>query len=871
MSTAITATTNTQTDTAAAIDKLVARANRALTRFEGYNQELIDHIVDRAATAAREAHADLARLAIEETGRGLFEDKATKNIFAAETVVERMRGLKTVGCIGTDELSGISEIAVPVGVVVALTPVTNPTSTAIFKALLCLKTRNPVIFAFHPSAQQCSIAAARIVRDAAVAAGAPKNAVQWVEVASKEATNLLMHHPGTHLILATGGNKKVLEAYSCGKPAIGVGAGNVPAFVHSTADVPRAINDIVMSKRFDYGMICASEQAAILHEAIYAKAMTQFRRLRAHIATADEKKALEKLLFNTTAGAPGCQEATLNPNVVGHSATEIANWAGFEVPAGTSVIAVEAPLVSRSEPLTREKLCPVLAVVRAGSTEEGIRLAEQMVELDGLGHSAVIHAWDQDVIADFGVRVKAVRIIENAPSSLGGIGGIYNAFRPSLTLGCGSFGRNSISDNVSAMNLVNIKRVGRRNNPVQTLLTPEEICVDPGAVRRLGQCSQYERLTIVTDTATRETGHVDLALRMLHRANATMSVQVVADVPPHPSADFLDETFTDVRGFRPQAVLAIGRGPVMDVAKIVRIRVANPELSLGDLVAGHVGAAANLSKCHLICVPTSTGSRRAVTPLVAVKGHSSERTTQVSDRSYLPDLVVIDTEFVRDEPTRQAAEAGFEILAHATEAYVSARANDFTDALALHALRVGYENARTAASSAESIAALKSRDRLHSAAAMAGLALGNASLGLASALARAVETVTGVYYRSALPIVMPAVVRYNGTVPERLAVWPSYESYLAPRKYDQIIAALGLGRCGPEGSVDSGAQRWAGALERMREQLDLPTGLRDLLPGGLSEQEIIQIAGLAFQTERLPGNPRMPLLADLEELLADCR
>lgn len=413
------------------VDALVTKAQGALKEFLALDQEAVDYIVKKASVAALSVHGELAVSAVKETGRGVFEDKAVKNIFACEHVTNSMLSLRTAGVISHDELTGITEIAEPVGVICGVTPVTNPTSTAIFKALISLKTRNPIVFGFHPSAQNCSVEAAKVVRDAAVAAGAPEDCIQWVEHPSLEATSALMNHPGVALILATGGNAMVRAAYSCGKPALGVGAGNVPAFIERTARLKRAVNDVVLSKAFDNGMICASEQAVILDEPIYDEAMAEFRKLHAHVATPAEKKMLEEFIFGVNANSENCGEAKLNATVVGKSPVWIAEQAGFEVPEDTSIILAEISEVGPSEPLSREKLSPVLAVLRAKDAEEGIRLSEQMVEFDGLGHSGAIHSDDQDIIREFGKRVKAVRIITNAPSALGGIGDIYNAFIPS--------------------------------------------------------------------------------------------------------------------------------------------------------------------------------------------------------------------------------------------------------------------------------------------------------------------------------------------------------------------------------------------------------------------------------------------------------
>ena len=444
------------------VDELVKKGQVALDEFLKLNQEQVDYIVAKCSVAGLDHHGDLAAAAINETKRGIFEDKATKNLFACEYIVNNMRHQKTVGVIKEDEVEGMSYIADPVGVVCGITPVTNPTSTAIFKSLICLKTRNPIVFAFHPNAQKSSVAAAKVVYEAAVKAGAPKNCIQWIEHPSMDATSALMNHPDVATILATGGNAMVKAAYSCGKPALGVGAGNVPAYIETTANLRQAINDVVMSKTFDNGMICASEQAVIIDKEIYDDAKELFNNYKVHFCNAKEKELLEQSLFGVKGYSKEVNNAKLDPWVVGKPAYEIAKRAGFEVKEDTSILICECKEVGPNEPLTREKLSPVLAMLKAKSIEDGFDKAEAMVEFNGLGHTAVIHTSNDELAVEYGKRLEACRICVNSPSSLGGIGNIYNSMIPSLTLGCGSYGHNSVSGNVSSINLLNIKKVARR-------------------------------------------------------------------------------------------------------------------------------------------------------------------------------------------------------------------------------------------------------------------------------------------------------------------------------------------------------------------------------------------------------------------------
>ena len=553
----------------AEVNALVEKGLIALEEFRKLNQEQVDYIVAKASVAALDQHGVLAMHAYEETGRGVFEDKATKNLFACEYVVNNMRHLKTVGIINEDDVTGITEIADPVGVVCGITPTTNPTSTAIFKALICLKTRNPIVFAFHPSAQQCSAHAARVVYEAAVAAGAPKDCIQWIEKPSMEGTSALMKHPGIATILATGGNAMVEAAYSCGKPALGVGAGNVPAYVERSANIKQAVHDIVLSKSFDNGMICASEQAAIIDAEIYDEFNKEVKTYGVYYVNKKEKAMLEEYIFGVKANSANCSGAKLNANVVGKPATWIAEQAGFSVPANTNILAAECKEVGEKEPLTREKLSPVLAILKSHSTQEGLDLSEAMVEFHGLGHSAVIHTKDAKLAKAFGDRVKAIRVIWNSPSSFGGIGDVYNSFLPSLTLGCGSYGKNSVGNNVSAINLINIKRVGRRRNNMQWFKVPSKIYFERDSIQYLQTMKDAEKVMIVTDRSMVDLGFVEKIAEQLRLRRNKVTYQLFADVEPNPSIETVRRGTELMRSFQPDTIIALGGGSPMDAAKVM--------------------------------------------------------------------------------------------------------------------------------------------------------------------------------------------------------------------------------------------------------------------------------------------------------------
>lgn len=857
---------------AAMIDELVANATKALAEYATFTQDDVDRLVKKGAVAALDKHGHLARLAVDETGRGVFEDKAVKNIFACEHVTNSMANLKTVGVIHVDELNGITEIAEPVGVIAGITPVTNPTSTAIFKSLISLKTRNPIIFAFHPNAQRSSAEAARVVRDAAVAAGAPEHCIQWVEVPSLAATNALMNHPGVATILATGGNAMVKAAYSCGKPALGVGAGNVPAYVEKTAKLARAINDVVLSKAFDNGVICASEQAVILDDEIYDAAMAEFAHLHAYRTTPAEKALLETFIFGVEAGE-NCAGTKLNPTVVGKSPVWIAEQAGFTVPADTSIILAEVSGVGAHEPLTREKLCPVLAVLRATSTEHGIALAEQMVEFDGLGHSAAIHTQDDALTVEFGKRVKAVRIIANAPSSLGGIGDIYNAFIPSLTLGCGSYGHNSVSNNVSAINLVNVKRVGRRNNNLQWFKVPAKTYFEPNAIRYLSDMAGIERVTIVTDATMTTLGFVDKVIDVLNRRSNTVALQIIDQVEPEPSVRTVQAGAAQMRHFKPDTIIALGGGSPMDAAKVMWLLYEHPEIVFSDLKQKFFDVRKRAFKfpvlgdlAKLVCIPTTSGTGAEVTPFAVISDPDAGKKYPLADYALTPTVAIIDPVLTAKMPRSLAADSGFDALTHATEAYVAVYANDFTDGMALQAIRLIFDNLAQSVNGDPADPATKdAREKMHNAATIAGMAFGNAFLGIVHAMAHVIGSTFHLVHGRTNATLLPHVIRYNGKVPTKLTSWPKYEHYVAPERFQQIAAMLGLPAATPEQGVES----YALAVEALRSKVGIPASFQ---AQGVDEQEFFgrldEVAYGAYEDQCAPANPRMPMIDDMKDLMA---
>ena len=850
------------------VNTLVSKALVALDEFKKIeDQEKIDAIVQAAAVAALEAHGPLAVAAVEETGRGVVEDKAIKNLYACEYIVNYMRDLKTVGVIDKDDVDGLTAIAEPVGVVCGVVPTTNPTSTTVFKSLICLKTRNPIVFSFHPSANECSKQAARIVRDAAVKAGAPENCIQFIEKPSMEGTHALMNHDGVATILATGGNAMVRAAYSCGKPALGVGAGNVPAYVHKEAKLKQAVNDIVLSKAFDNGMICASEQAAIVDKELYDEFVKLMKSHRVHFVTKEEKTKLENLLFGVEANSENCAGAKLNSVIVGKPATEIAKLAGFEVPKGTVILAAECSEVGVKEPLTREKLSPVLAVLKSSSTKDGIEKARQMVEFNGLGHTAAIHTQNEEVAEEFGKVVRACRVVWNSPSTFGGIGDVYNAFIPSLTLGCGSYGRNSVSGNVNAINLLNIKLIGRRNNNMQWFKLPPKVYFEPNAIKYLSEMEGLERVMIVTDESMVKLGFAGRIIYQLNRRKNKVQYEVFAGVEPNPDITTVKRGLEIMNTFKPNAIVALGGGSPMDAAKIMWLFYERPDADFTELVQKfadirkrtvkfpHLG-----QKAKFIAVPTTSGTGSEVTPFAVISDKENDKKYPLADYAITPHVAIVDPVLVQTVPARPTASTGMDVLTHATEAYTSILANDYTDGLALRAIKLVFENLEKSVKEFDKDA----REKMHNASCLAGMAFANAFLGISHSMAHKIGGKFHTIHGETNATLLPYVIKYNGTRPGKVSLWPKYEHYQADERFQDIARMLGLKADTPEQAVDSYAQ----AVFELGKRVGTPMCFRDHgVDYEAFKAALPTLAMDAYEDQCTPANPRLALIKDMEGIM----
>lgn len=857
-------TTNNETDlgnnTQKTINELVERGNVALEQFMNLNQEQVDSIIKAMAMAGLEQHMKLAKMAVEETGRGIYEDKITKNLFATEYIYHSIKYDKTVGVINENKFEGYEEVAEPVGVVAGVTPVTNPTSTTMFKSIICMKTRNPIIFAFHPSAQKCSSEAARIVRDAAVAAGAPKDCIQWVETPSIEATNLLMNHRGVAMVLATGGSAMVKAAYSTGKPALGVGPGNVPCYVHKTANIKRSATDLILSKSFDNGMICASEQAVIVDKDITNEFEQFMKDNGCYFVSEAEKLLLEKHVIILDKGA-------VNSEIVGKSAYEIAKGAGFKVPEDTKILVAKLEGVGPDYPLSREKLSPVLAYFVVDNYEKGIERAEEMVDFGGLGHSAVIHSSDKNVIDLFAKRIKAGRLIINSPSTHGAIGDIYNTNMPSLTLGCGSFGHNSTTSNVSAVNLINKKRVAQRRVNMQWFKIPEKIYFEFGSTQYLEKMPNITRAFIVTDPGMVKLGYVDKILYYLRKREQYVHCEIFSEVEPDPSVDTVLKGAKAMELFRPDVIIALGGGSAMDAAKGMWLFYEHPELDFDSLKLKFMDIRKRVfkfpelgNKAKLVAIPTTSGTGSEVTSFAVITDKVKNVKYPLADYELTPDVAIIDPEFVMTVPPVITADTGMDVLTHAIEAYVSVLASDYTDALAMKAIQIVFEYLPIAYKDGSNE---KAREKMHNASCMAGMAFTNAFLGINHSLAHKLGGEFHISHGRSNAIILPHVIEYNAKKPTKFATFPKYETFIADERYAEIAKTLGL----PSKTTEEGVKSLIKAVVDLMKQLNMPLTIAECNVDKVKFMNAVsELADKAFEDQCTNANPKMPLVKELEEI-----
>ncbi len=852
-------------DAKAVANELVSQAHEAAAVFTQYNQKQVDAIVEAAALAGAAQRIELARMAHDETGMGVFEDKVIKNLFATEYVYNDIRNVKTVGLVSNCPASGLMEFAEPLGVILGITPVTNPTSTTLFKCLLALKTRNAIIISASRNAKGCSIAAAKIIYEAALAAGAPDYVIRWVETPSRDLTHELMTHPHTSLILATGGMGLVSAAYGSGTPAIGVGPGNVPVFIERTADINMAVNDILMSKSFDHGMICASEQAVVVEKVIEKAVVARFKSQGAHFLSPQQIAAVEKVAIDPV-------KKSMAPQVVGQPPARIAELAGIRVPANTRVLVARLKGVGEAYPLSREKLCPILGFYSVNGFDEGVNICTDLTHFGGLGHSASIFSQDDDAIRAFGETINAGRILVNSPSTFGGIGDVYNRIHPSLTLGCGAGGKNITTDNVTCSHLLNIKRVSKRMNNMLWFRVPPRIyfeagCLDTFFSNEVRDMGLSRAFIVCSGSAIRQgtTGRIEDYLRQ-----AGIQSVVFSDVKSDPTLEVIEQGVEAMNRFGPDLIIAVGGGSPIDAAKAMWLFYEDPtttfrELSLRfmDIRKRVAEFPATSRKAKLIAIPTTSGTGSEVTAFTVVTDAETHRKYALADYALVPDVAIIDPNLPMSVPPSVTADTGIDVLAHAIEAYVSIVGSDYTDPLALRALKLVFEYLpRAYRDGSDKVA----REKMHNASTIAGMAFTNAFLGINHSLAHILGATFHIPHGRANAFVMNAVIRYNASLPHKFPPFPNYEYPQAGQRYTEIAEALGLAAASVEQAVES----LTGAITQLMSDVGMPANIGE---SGVSESDfaahLTAMSQVAFDDQCTGANPSYPLEADLRRILVD--
>ena len=851
-------------DTVPALEEKLAALRTAQAKFATYTQEQVDCIFRAAALAANQARIPLAKMAVTETGMGVVEDKVIKNNYAAEYIYNAYKDTKTCGVVEEDKAFGTKRIAEPIGVIAAVIPTTNPTSTAIFKTLISLKTRNAVLISPHPRAKKSTIAAAKIVLDAAVAAGAPKDIIGWIDVPSLELTNTLMQE--ADLILATGGPGMVRAAYSSGKPALGVGAGNTPAVIDKTADILLAVNSIVHSKTFDNGMICASEQSVIVDDSIYDQVKAEFIKTGCYVLTPEETEKVRKTILINGA---------LNSKIVGQPAAKIAELAGVTVDPRTKVLIGEVESVDLEEEFAHEKLSPVLAMYHAADFADALNKADQLVQDGGYGHTASLYidtVHERERLDQFAARMKACRIVVNTPSSHGGIGDLYNFnLAPSLTLGCGSWGGNSVSENVGVKHLLNIKTVAEMRENMLWFRTPQKVYFKKGclpvAMRELKQVLGKQKAFVVTDRYLFQSGTIHCITDQLHELG--IAYQIFSDVEPDPTLACAKRGAEEMRAFAPDVIIALGGGSAMDAAKIMWVMYEHPEADFMDMAMRFLDIRKRVytfptmgEKAYFIAVPTSSGTGSEVTPFAVITDEKTGVKYPLADYALLPNMAIVDTDLMMTQPKGLTAASGIDALVHSLEAYASVMATDFTDGLALRAIQniftylpACYDNGLN-----EPVA----REKMANASTMAGMAFANAFLGVCHSMAHKLGAFHHLPHGVANAVLLTDVMRYNADPrPQKMGTFSQYAYPHTLERYAEVARSLGLSGNSDEELLE----QLIAKIEALKERVGIKKTIRDY---GVKEEDFLatldEMVEQAFDDQCTGANPRYPLMSEIKAM-----
>ena len=846
------------------LQKTIEKVRKAQQEFSKYTQEQVDKIFQAAAIAANQNRIPLAKMAVEETGMGIVEDKVIKNHYAAEYVYNKYKDIKTCGVLEQDDNYGIKKIAEPIGVIAAVIPTTNPTSTAIFKTLIALKTRNGIIISPHPRAKQSTIAAAKIVLEAAVKAGAPEGIISWIDVPSLELTNVLMQ--SADIILATGGPGMVKAAYSSGKPALGVGPGNTPAVIDETANIVLAVNSIIHSKTFDNGMICASEQSVIVSDKIYDRVREEFMRRGCYLLNAEETEKVRKTIIINGA---------LNAKIVGQSAHTIAQLAGVDVSENTKILIGEVESVDLSEEFAHEKLSPVLAMYRASSFEDAVSKAYRLIEDGGLGHTSSLYintVTEKEKIEKFYNTMKTCRVLINTPSSQGGIGDIYNfKLAPSLTLGCGTWGGNSVSENVGVKHLINIKTVAERRENMLWFRAPEKVYLKRGclpvALEELKNVMGKKRVFIVTDTFLYQNGYTKVVTDKLDEMGIVH--ETFFDVAPDPTLACAKEGAQLIDAFKPDCIIAVGGGSAMDAAKIMWVMYEHPEIDFLDMAMRFMDIRKRVytfpkmgEKAYFIAVPTSAGTGSEVTPFAVITDETTGQKYPLADYELLPKMAIVDANLMMNAPKGLTSASGADALVHAIEAYASMMATEFTDGLAIEAIKTIFEYLPRAYENGANDP--EAREKMANAATMAGMAFANAFLGICHSMGHKLGAYHHLPHGITVSLVLDEVMRFNSAeIPNKMGTFPQYDHPHTLRRYAEIAEALNIGGANDYEKMENLISK----IDELKERIGIKKTIREY---GIDEQAFLatldEMSEKAFDDQCTGANPRYPLISEIKDI-----
>ena len=855
-------------ETPESLEILIQKVKKAQRIFSTYSQEKVDAIFKAAATAADKARIPLARMAVEETGMGVLEDKIIKNHFASEYIYNKHKNAKTCGIIKEDKVNGTKIFAEPLGVLAGIIPTTNPTSTAIFKSLIALKTRNAIIFSPHPRAKACTIAAAKIVLEAAVKAGAPEDIIGWIDVPSIELSSMLMNHPSIDCILATGGPGMVKAAYSSGNPALGVGPGNTSAIIDETADIKMAVSSILMSKTFDNGMICASEQSVVVVESVYEAVKKEFEYRGAYLVNAAEEKKMMDLPFIDP------KRGTAHPAIVGQSAHKIAELSGFEIPEDSKVLLAERPKVDWEDPFSREKLSPILTMYKAKNFEQAAEMAYELVSKGGAGHTAVLYTDERskERINSYAEKMPACRVLINSPSSQGGIGDLYNfKLEPSLTLGCGSWGGNAVSGNVGVENLLNYKTVAERRENMLWFKVPSKVYFKRGAVDlALRELQGKKRAFIVTDRFLFDSGAVNAIINVLDEIG--IEYQIFFDVKPDPTISTINQAMAMVKTFEPDVIISLGGGSPMDAAKIMWLMYEQPDTNFEDISMRFMDIRKRIcsipelgKKATMVAIPTTSGTGSEVTPFAIITDDETHVKYAIADYALTPNMAIVDPNFVDGMPKGLTAASGIDALVHAIEAYVSCMATNFTNSNALEATKLIFRYLERSYS--EGANDPIAREKMHYAATIAGMAFANSFLGLCHSMAHKLGAMYHVPHGVANALLIRQIIKFNSSDrPKKQAIFPQYKFPCAKTKYAQIADELGLGGKNDDEKVELLLK----AVDELMTKVNLPKSIKEF---GVDEKEFFdnldELVELAYDDQCTGANPVYPLMDQIKQLYTD--